>query len=223
MCNNTIKYCIWQGAAGTESSLQRAKNTNSELDKQPDKRNESQSGVIADLLDLQFELNSLQQGIHQTEKSSPENPPPSADSLFEPDPFGDSFANMKVRGNFSATKFASFAPCYVIVNSNVWLQLEDTVRPILPPPPSGSKRGHLERQQTISGPQSSVSSSPVTTLTSKTPPLQSSVQWFDKDAENLFSDNEVTSSAKSTPVKKEQDEVNIATSCNSLLNDQSCL
>ncbi|XP_076172909.1 DAB adaptor protein isoform X2 [Ptiloglossa arizonensis] len=168
-----------KGAAGTESSLQRAKNTNSELDKQPDKRNESQSGVIADLLDLQFELNSLQQGIHQTEKSSPENPPPSADSLFEPDPFGDSFANMK---------------------------LEDTVRPILPPPPSGSKRGHLERQQTISGPQSSVSSSPVTTLTSKTPPLQSSVQWFDKDAENLFSDNEVTSSAKSTPVKKEQDE-----------------
>ncbi|XP_053972383.1 uncharacterized protein LOC128873106 isoform X2 [Hylaeus volcanicus] len=168
-----------KGAAGTESSLHRAKSTNPEVDKQPEKRNESQSGVIADLLDLQFELNSLQQGIHHMDKITPENPPPSADSLFEPDPFGDSFANMK---------------------------LEDTVRPILPPPPSGSKRGHLERQATIPGPQSSVTSSPATTLTSKTPPLQGSVQWFDKDAENLFSDNEVTSSAKSTPVKKEQDE-----------------
>ncbi|XP_043251789.1 protein disabled isoform X1 [Colletes gigas] len=168
-----------KGAAGTESSLHRAKNTNPEVDIQPEKRNECQSGVIADLLDLQFELNSLQQGIHHMEKNTPENPPPSADSLFEPDPFGDSFANMK---------------------------LEDTVRPILPPPPSGPKRGHLDRQQTIPGPQSSVTSSPATTVTSKTPPLQSSVQWFDKDAETLFSDSEVTSSEKSTIVKKEQDE-----------------
>lgn len=30
------------------------------------------------------------------DKITPENPPPSADDLFETDPFGDSFANMKV-------------------------------------------------------------------------------------------------------------------------------
>ncbi|KAK1134437.1 hypothetical protein K0M31_007227 [Melipona bicolor] len=92
---------------------------------------------------------------------------------------------------------------------NLYLQLEDTVRPILPPPPSSSKRGHLERQQTVPGPQSSITSSPATTLTSKTPPLQSNIQWFDKEAENLFSDSDLTGSAKNTPVKKETEEVSI--------------
>lgn len=41
-------------------------------------------------------MNSLQQGIHHMDKITPENPPPSTDDLFETDPFGDSFANMKV-------------------------------------------------------------------------------------------------------------------------------
>nr|XP_012144220.1 PREDICTED: protein disabled isoform X2 [Megachile rotundata] len=170
-----------KGAAGSESSIHRVRNTSSEVDNTTDKRNESQSGVIADLLDIQFELNSLQQGIHHMDKIFPENQTASADDLFETDPFGDSFANMK-------------------------LQLDDTVRPILPPPPSSSKRGHLERQQTVPGPQSSVTSSPATTITSKTPPLQSSMQWFDKEAENLFSDSELTGSPKNTPVKKEVEE-----------------
>lgn len=91
-CNNLL-----QGAASTESSFHRIRTTNSEVDKPADRKNESQSGVIADLLDLQFELNSLQQGIHQMDKITPENPVPSTDDLFESDPFGDSFANMKVR------------------------------------------------------------------------------------------------------------------------------
>nr|XP_031845806.1 protein disabled isoform X1 [Nomia melanderi] len=168
-----------KGAAGSETTLHRVKNTNSELDKQSDRRNESQSGVIADLLDLQFELNSLQQGIHHMDKITPENQPASSENLFESDPFGDSFANMK---------------------------LEDTVRPILPPPPSGSKRGHLERQQTVSGSQSSVTSSPAATGTSKTPPFQSSIQWFDKETENLFSDNEPSNSTKTPSLKKDLDE-----------------
>ncbi|XP_076748814.1 DAB adaptor protein isoform X1 [Xylocopa sonorina] len=169
-----------KGAAGSDSSLHRVRNTNSEIDKPADKRNESQSDVIADLLDLQFELNSLQQGIHHMDKITPENPLPSAPFLFEIDPFGDSFVNMKP---------------------------EDTVRPILPPPPSSSKRGQLERQQTVPAPQSSVSSSPATTISSKTPPLQSTIQWFDKETENLFSDSEPTSSPKNTPVKKDVEEV----------------
>ncbi|XP_076380375.1 DAB adaptor protein isoform X2 [Megalopta genalis] len=168
-----------KGAAGSETSLHRVKNANSDLDKQSDRRNESQSGVIADLLDLQFELNSLQQGIHHMDKITPDNQPASGDNIFEADPFGDSFANMK---------------------------LEDTVRPILPPPPSGSKRGHLDRQQTVPGPQSSVTSSPAATSSSKTPPFQSSIEWFDKETENLFSDNELTSSPKNTPIKKDLEE-----------------
>ncbi|XP_076682241.1 DAB adaptor protein isoform X2 [Andrena cerasifolii] len=139
-----------KGAGGTDSSLHRGKTTNSE------------------------------QGIHHMDKITPESQAPSTDELVETDPFGDSFANMK---------------------------LKDTVRPILPPPPSGSKRGHLERQQTIPGPQSSVTSSPAANLTSKTPPLQSSIQWFDKDADNLFSESEAASSPKNTPVKKELEEM----------------
>lgn len=85
-----------QGAAGTESSFHRIRTTNSEVDKPADRKNELPGGVIADLLDLHFELNLLQQGIHLMDKITPENPPPSADDLFETDPFGDSFANMKV-------------------------------------------------------------------------------------------------------------------------------
>ncbi|XP_050466678.1 protein disabled isoform X1 [Cataglyphis hispanica] len=167
-----------KGAASTESSFHRIRTTNSEVDKSADRKNESQSGVIADLLDLQFELNSLQQGIHQMDKITPENPVPSTDDLFESDPFGDSFANMK---------------------------LQDTVRPILPPPPSSTKRGHLERQHTVPVPPVSTTSSPATTLVSKTPPPQSTIHWFDKETENLFNDSELTNLNKNSTTKKEED------------------
>jgi len=96
-----------QGAAGTESSFHRIRTTNCEVDKTADRKNETQSGVIADLLDLQFELNSLQQGIHQMDKITPENPIPSTDDLFETDPFGDSFANMKVRIGIANLRISS--------------------------------------------------------------------------------------------------------------------
>ncbi|XP_043679685.1 protein disabled [Vespula pensylvanica] len=169
-----------KGAAGTESSVHRTRLTNSETEKATDRKNENQSGVIADLLDLQFELNSLQQGIHQMDKITPEQPGPATDDLFESDPFGDSFANMK---------------------------LKDTVQPILPPPPSSAKRGHLERQQTVPAPTaSSATSSPAATLYSKTPPPQETMHWFDKETENLFNDGELTNPAKTAAVRKDQDE-----------------
>ncbi|XP_019887407.1 protein disabled isoform X1 [Ooceraea biroi] len=172
-----------KGAAGTESSFHRIRTTNCEVDKPVDRKNESQSGVIADLLDLQFELNSLQQGIHQMDKITPENPVPSTDDLFETDPFGDSFVNMK---------------------------LQETVRPILPPPPSSTKRGHLERQHTVPAPPASSTSSPAT-LVSKTPPPQSSIHWFDKEAENLFTDNELANLHKNATSKKDQEDSSVET------------
>lgn len=173
-----------KGAAGTESSFHRIRTTNCEVDKTADRKNETQSGVIADLLDLQFELNSLQQGIHQMDKITPENPVPSTDDLFETDPFGDSFANMK---------------------------LQDTVRPILPPPPSSTKRGHLERQHTVPMPPASTTSSPATTLVSKTPPPQSTIHWFDKEAEDLFTDNEMANLSKNSTAKKDQEDSSVET------------
>ncbi|KAI4498966.1 hypothetical protein M0802_005832 [Mischocyttarus mexicanus] len=176
-----------KGAAGTESSsIHRTRITNSETEKTIERKNDNQSGDIADLLDLQFELNSLQQGIHQMDKITPEQPGPVADDLFESDPFGDSFANMK---------------------------LKDTVQPILPPPPSSSKRGHLERQQTVpAATTTSATSSPATTLYSKTPPPQDTIHWFDKETENLFNDDELTSLTKSnTTEKKDQEDTSLNT------------
>ena len=83
-------FSLLKGAAGSQSSLHR---TGSDSDRS--RKHEAQGGEVANLLDLQFELNSLQQGIHQMDKITPDNPRP-ADDPFESDPFGDSFANMKV-------------------------------------------------------------------------------------------------------------------------------
>ncbi|XP_066584998.1 protein disabled isoform X2 [Prorops nasuta] len=88
-------------------------------------------------------------------------------------------------------------------------KLKETVRPILPPPPSSSKRGHLERQQTIPAPSTSTSSSPALTVTNKSPPPQGSVHWFDKETENLFNDGELTSIAAND--KKDQDDNSLST------------
>ncbi|XP_015594178.1 protein disabled isoform X2 [Cephus cinctus] len=169
-----------KGAAGSETSLHRNRTLNSEIDKPVERKQETQSGVIADLLDLQFELNSLQQGIHQMDKITPDNPRPSSEDPFETDPFGDSFANMKVK---------------------------ETVQPILPPPPSSAKRGHLERQQTV--PVTSSSSSPATILASKTPPPQGppqgSIHWFDKETENLFNEGELSSLAKNSTAENDKE------------------
>jgi len=89
------------------------------------------------------------------------------------------------------------------------LQLQDTVRPILPPPPSSTKRGHLERQHTVPVPPASTTSSPATTLVSKTPPPQSTIHWFDKEAEDLFNDSEITSLSKNSTTKKDPEDVSI--------------
>lgn len=89
------------------------------------------------------------------------------------------------------------------------LQLQDTVRPILPPPPSSTKRGHLERQHTVPAPPASTTSSPATTLVSKTPPPQSTIHWFDKEAEDLFNDSEISNLSKNATKKGDQEDVSV--------------
>lgn len=85
------------------------------------------------------------------------------------------------------------------------MQVQDTVRPILPPPPSSTKRGHLERQHTVPVPPVSTTSSPATTSVSKTPPPESTIHWFDRETENLFNDSELTNLNKNSTTKKEED------------------
>lgn len=78
-----------------------------ENEKSADKTSDIRNGEIADLLDLQFELNSLQQGIHQMDKITPENCPLSTEDPSETDPFGDSFINLKVIYGYFRKKFIS--------------------------------------------------------------------------------------------------------------------
>lgn len=49
------------------------------------------ANVIADLMDLEMELNSLQQGLSQMERLTPCDPFGPSPSLSKEDPFGDSF------------------------------------------------------------------------------------------------------------------------------------
>ncbi|XP_014210254.1 protein disabled isoform X2 [Copidosoma floridanum] len=162
-----------KGAAGSEAALHR---TGSEIDRS--RKHETQSGVVADLLDLQFELNSLQQGIHQMEKITPDNPR-AAEDPFETDPFGDSFANMKIK---------------------------EQIKPILPPPPSSSKRSHFERQQTVQQTPTSGTSSPANVVNSRTPPPQGSVHWFDKETEELFNEGKRPSTPRKNSSSDEDKE-----------------
>ncbi|XP_043463913.1 protein disabled isoform X2 [Leptopilina heterotoma] len=116
------------------------------------------------------------QGIRQMDKITPDNPRPTEDP-FDADPFGDSFANMKVK---------------------------DNVQPILPPPPS-SKKSHLDRQQSVQQTSTSSSSSPVTTVTSKSPPPYGSTHWFDKETEDLFTDGELSNLSRNLTYDKDKD------------------
>ncbi|XP_011504224.1 PREDICTED: uncharacterized protein LOC105367269 [Ceratosolen solmsi marchali] len=165
--HNVIKFTTYtverspdtKGAGGNESSLHR---TCSDNDRS--KKHETPTGVVADLLDLQFELNSLQQGINQMEKITPDNPRPNEDP-FEGDPFGDSFTNVKIKDKF---------------------------QPFLPPPPSSSKR-HFERQQTVQQQTpTSDTPSPANIVNNKTPPPHSTAHWFDKETEDLFTEGELS-------------------------------
>ncbi|XP_012543013.2 protein disabled isoform X2 [Monomorium pharaonis] len=92
----------------------------------------------------------------------------------------------------------------IFVESAPDTKLQDTVRPILPPPPSSTKRGHLERQHTVPAPPASTTSSPAT-LVSKTPPPQSTIHWFNKEAEDLFNDKEITNLSKNSMTKDQED------------------
>lgn len=53
---------------------------------------------VADLVDLEQELSSIQRGITQMERITPIEPP--TKNLNEDDPFGDSFTQYPVREKF---------------------------------------------------------------------------------------------------------------------------
>ncbi|XP_074107720.1 DAB adaptor protein isoform X2 [Cotesia typhae] len=168
-----------KGAAETENCHQHQRSLSIEIDKSVQRNLDTRNGVIADLLDLQFELNSLQQGIHQMDKITPENCPLPSEDPFEADPFGDSFINIKIK---------------------------DAIRPILPPPPPSAKRGIAERQHHTEQISSPTITSPTATIPSSVTLPSGSLS--SNDAEKKFTDFEVTkisnSNAASSDIKDEE-------------------
>lgn len=95
-----------------KSSILEQKKTNSSLLSEARSKPEKSPEATANLVDLEQELSSIQRGITQMERITPNDDPPTK-SVLDDDPFGDSFA-----GSGFSTPFN-----------------------ILPPPTSSSKRG----------------------------------------------------------------------------------
>ncbi|KAF4525992.1 hypothetical protein B566_EDAN000784 [Ephemera danica] len=154
------------------------------------KRAQQTSEVIADLLDLEIELNSIQQGIHQMEKITPSDPfgpdatKDGASSASFHDPFEDSFSPPVPKTKASSSAHPA----------------------LLPPPPSSTRSADLMNttgRQGRSGKRVNVanlnldtgplSPSNVTTpnSASTSAPYASTETWFDSRSDPLFGDNDL--------------------------------
>ncbi|XP_063239029.1 protein disabled [Bacillus rossius redtenbacheri] len=146
-----------------------------------DKPAQRTSEVIADLLDLEFELNSIQQGIHQMERITPSDP------FAKGDPFGDSFAPAVSPPSSSAA-----AP-----------RPQRAVVAILPPPPSskdssadpfGSRpHGRRAAAAAAAAARQAASEPPPPSKTPPPPVEDPEKHWFDRETESLFEEDELRS------------------------------
>ncbi len=108
-------------------------------------------------MDLELELNSLQQGLSQMERLTPNDPFGPFPSMPKEDPFGDSFTP---------------SPCIT------------TPPPAkLPPPPAAGDRRKI-------GSSSSAASQP-------------ELHWFDRETQDLFSNEKNTTVSTETSTDKE--------------------
>ncbi|XP_059473318.1 protein disabled isoform X2 [Neocloeon triangulifer] len=144
------------------------------------------SEVIADLLDLEIELNSIQQGIHQMEKITPSDP-------FGPDANKDASFYDPFEDSFSPPPMAVVLP---------------------PPPPStrASSKRHLSLEPSSPPPANtsattSPTPTPQTITTKAIAPLATTETWFDTTSDPLFGDNNTTSTTSGVgPTTMEQAE-----------------
>lgn len=144
------------------------------------------SEVITDLLDLEFELNSIQQGLHQMERITPSDPfgPSTAkEDPFGSDPFGDSF-----------TPDTILPPPKSMKSTAVTIlppppSLKDTSRSSdpfnVPPPTRHPHRRKVAHSETVKPPPGTPAQ-----LTAA-PTVEQEKHWFDQETESLFDEGEL--------------------------------
>lgn len=150
------------------------------------------SEVIADLLDLEFELTSIQQGLHHMQSITPSDPfGPSAakDATSGSDPFGDSFTPDTM---FPPSKIAKFKPVAILPPPPSAKDASHSGDPFNVPPPAR----HPHRRNAVRVKQhSSETCRPavVSTQPTSAPMAQQEKHWFDQETESLFDEGELIS------------------------------
>ncbi|XP_069681998.1 protein disabled isoform X2 [Periplaneta americana] len=148
------------------------------------------SEVIADLLDLEFELNSIQQGIHQMERITPSDPfgPSTAkEDPFGNDPFGDSFTPDNIFPLPKTTKATTVTILPPPPSAKDSTRSSDPFN--VPPPARHPQRRHGTRGTASEPTKPPAASAPVQQATA--PVVQQEKHWFDQETESLFDEGEL--------------------------------
>lgn len=173
--------------SSSKSSASDSKKSSSLLSEASSKpRVEKSPETTANLVDLEQELSSIQRGITQMERITPSEEGPSTKSVFDDDPFGDSFTS------FSPTPFS-----------------------ILPPPAS-SKRGQAvaaaskptDEMAELSQIMSKATTPPIPPFPSSQSSSMNAAEWQRPGSSSIFEDEQIDGSANNSNSINNDDSIN---------------
>jgi hypothetical protein len=156
-----------------------------------EKSGQHPSDVMADLLDLEFELSSIQRGINQMQKITPPDPfgpSTSKEDPFGSGPFGDSFTPDTM---FPSSKTTKYTPIGILPPPP---SVKDTSRysdPFtIPPPAKYAHRRNVARAE-HNGFEAVRPPPPLGAPFTIAPTIQQEKHWFDQETESLFDEGEL--------------------------------